>query len=384
MHLLMLTATILLFSTGTPVVSHDIQAGMGGKPEADDALDGLDPVLLVGGKEVPGKSGLSVTRGDFVYLFSTPETKATFERDPARYEIQFGGVCATMGKTAGGNPSDFIVHEGKIYIFGSDDCHKKFQADPAKYLPPPAAPLPSSADRRGRGPEAHRARCHGDGWRRQRRRADELRRVLLTQVQNRPRAKPTITTKTMWSFPDRVRQERTDGAARKDDDVGDGADPSRACGSWAVRVRSYPMRAGQPPSLEQDFGRHPVALLARHGSPAGVQGCRRIGKAPSTASPSRHRSASSAAQIDVTLALETSGRIHSATYQRPQHRRRVRHVPCRLLRFPSRSAGCSCRSARRRRSTDSRPRAQSATSTSISTQHAARSLALRTQAQVGR
>ena len=63
-----------------------------------------------------------------------------------------------MGKTAGGNPSDFIVHEGKIYIFGSDDCHKKFQADPAKYLATPPAPLPVVASCRDARPRAHRAR----------------------------------------------------------------------------------------------------------------------------------------------------------------------------------------------------------------------------------
>ncbi len=109
---------------------------------------GSTPCCSVGGKEVPGKSAFSVTRGNFVYLFSTAETKATFEEDPARYEIQLGGMCAKMGKTAGGNPADFIVHEGKIYIFGSDDCHKKFQANPAKYLITPPAPL---SDRRKRG-----------------------------------------------------------------------------------------------------------------------------------------------------------------------------------------------------------------------------------------
>ncbi len=127
-----LATLVLLLSSGA----------LAAQQPKDDALDGLDPVLLVGGKEVPGKSALSVTRGDFVYLFSTADTKAAFERDPARYEIQLGGLCAKMGKTAGGNPSDFIVHDGKIYIFGSDDCHKKFQAAPSKYLETPAAPSP--------------------------------------------------------------------------------------------------------------------------------------------------------------------------------------------------------------------------------------------------
>jgi YHS domain-containing protein len=145
MHILILATIVLLFAGGRHGAPFDTQSGPAGKAEAEEALDGLDPVLLVGGKEVAGKPALSVTRSGFVYLFSTPETRAAFEADPARYEIQFGGLCARMGKTAGGNPSDFLVHEGRIYIFGSDDCHKTFQADPAKYLPSPAAPLPFSA-----------------------------------------------------------------------------------------------------------------------------------------------------------------------------------------------------------------------------------------------
>ena len=88
MPLLTLTALVVLLSTGVPEGS----ASQAKTVEATDALDGLDPVLLVAGKEVPGKSAFSVTRGEFIYLFSTADTKATFDRDPARYEIQLGGA----------------------------------------------------------------------------------------------------------------------------------------------------------------------------------------------------------------------------------------------------------------------------------------------------
>ena len=178
MQALILGALMVLLSAAAPAGRE------GAQREALDALDGLDPVLLVGGKEVPGKSAFSVTRGNFVYLFATAETKATFERDPARYEIQLGGMCAKMGRTAGGNPADFIVHEGKIYIFGSDDCHKKFQANPAKYLITPPAPLPADAKRGSARTETHRP--GGDGhWRRSASRcADELYRVLLAGAES--------------------------------------------------------------------------------------------------------------------------------------------------------------------------------------------------------
>src|ERR1700745_1064065 len=52
------------------------------------ALDGIDPVLLIQGKEVQGKSEFKVSRARFDYLFASAENKAAFEKDPERYEIQ--------------------------------------------------------------------------------------------------------------------------------------------------------------------------------------------------------------------------------------------------------------------------------------------------------
>src|SRR4029453_14110045 len=79
-----------------------------------DALDGLDPVLLVQGREVAGKTDLKVVRGRFEYSFSSSETKAEFEKAPARYEIQLNGACARIGPTAGGNPAAYEAHGGPV------------------------------------------------------------------------------------------------------------------------------------------------------------------------------------------------------------------------------------------------------------------------------
>ncbi len=50
-----------------------------------------------------------------------------------------GGVCARMGPSAGGNPDLFTVYKERIYIFGSPDCRKKFEAAPQNYLEPEEA-----------------------------------------------------------------------------------------------------------------------------------------------------------------------------------------------------------------------------------------------------
>ncbi len=39
-------------------------------------------------------------------------------------------------RSAAGNPALFTVHDGKIYIFGSEDCREAFRADPMRYLRP--------------------------------------------------------------------------------------------------------------------------------------------------------------------------------------------------------------------------------------------------------
>jgi len=97
-------------------------------------LEGLDPVLLVQGKEVQGNLKITTTRGDFQYFFASEESKGIFDKDPTRYEIQLNGTCARMGAPVTGDPDLYSVYQGRIYIFGSGGCKQKFDAAPAKYL----------------------------------------------------------------------------------------------------------------------------------------------------------------------------------------------------------------------------------------------------------
>jgi YHS domain-containing protein len=117
-------------------------------------LEGLDPVMLSQGKEVQGDMKFQVTRGQFRYIFANAENKATFEKDPSRYEIQLNGSCARMGAPTSGNPDLYAVHKGRIYVFGSEECQTVFKAAPEKYLEAPAEPKSSpSAEMLKRGQE---------------------------------------------------------------------------------------------------------------------------------------------------------------------------------------------------------------------------------------
>lgn len=117
-------------------------------------LEGLDPVLLAQGKEVQGDMKFQVTRGKFRYIFASAETKAEFEKDPSRYEIQLDGHCARMGAPTNGNPDLYAVHKERIYVFGSEECQTAFKAAPEKYIEVPApARAPATAEMIKRGQE---------------------------------------------------------------------------------------------------------------------------------------------------------------------------------------------------------------------------------------
>lgn len=225
-----------------------------------EALDGVDTVILLQqGKEVFGKADLKVERGRFRYLFSTPETKATFERDPGKYEIQLGGTCARMGGSASGNPSDYFVHDGKIYIFGSDECRKRFIAAPDKFLPKPVPPMPAGAAAVTRGREILEKAAAAMGG------AAAVDNVTayaetVSQVQRRGETEVTVETRTIWRFPGEARLERTmnnmQGTPMTFATVLTPSD------QWtAGRGRVYPMPSDQRPALEQNLWRHPLAIL---------------------------------------------------------------------------------------------------------------------------
>lgn len=169
-------------------------------PEAVIPLEGLDPVMLTQGKEVQGDMKYKVTRGRFQYLFASAENKATFEKDPSRYEIQLDGSCARMGTPTTGNPDLYTVHNGRIYIFGSEECQTLFKAAPEKYLEVPAAPKSPPAEemvKRGQQLMAKVVEGLGAGSK-----LDQLRTFQRTELRGN-QVKNTL----VLAFPDAVRQE---------------------------------------------------------------------------------------------------------------------------------------------------------------------------------
>ncbi|MEO5897211.1 MAG: hypothetical protein ABIS06_16090 [Vicinamibacterales bacterium] len=276
----------------------------------DEALDGVDTVILLKeSKEVFGKASFRSTYGRLNYLFSSAATKAEFDSAPERYAVQMGGLCARMGKTVAGNPSDYIVHDGKIYLFGSDACHEAFAAAPAKYLPKPAAPMPTDPAASTNGQallENAVASIGGAGL-------DGLKTYVesTSEQQKRPTGEVKVEIRKMWQFPGASRADRTvpmaDGRKAT---FGTLLTNTGAYGIGGDRVT--PVIAEALPSVQQEMWREIVPLL-RGRREAGVA-VAALGSGIVDGTPVE-RVRVRRGGLDVTLNLiPQSGRVHSTTF----------------------------------------------------------------------
>ena len=211
-------------------------------------LEGLDPVMLSQGKEVQGDTKFKVTRGRFQYIFANAENKATFEKDPSRYEIQLDGHCARMGAPTGGNADLYYVHNGRIYIFGSEECQTLFKATPEKYLETPPAPKsPPTAEMVKRGQEliAKAVEAFGAGSK-----LDQLRSLQRTDLRGN-QVKNILTV----AFPDTLRQE----TVRPNFTLVSVITPADSFVTVSNRTR--PMAEDNRAAIYKELNRDPIFLL---------------------------------------------------------------------------------------------------------------------------
>ena len=120
--------------------------GAGFSPVNAVANDADDHLLLFGADVVAyfteGRhvQGLPEYRSDYKGVdlyFASAENKALFDQMPTAYLPQYGGYCANgiaFGIPWGGNAEDFLVHDGKLYIFGGELSQKAFMLDLAANL----------------------------------------------------------------------------------------------------------------------------------------------------------------------------------------------------------------------------------------------------------
>ena len=241
------------------------------------SLEGLDPVELVGGKEVAGKMSISVTRGRFQYVFANAENKALFEKDPERYGIQLDGSCGRMGRGVAGNPDFHAVHKERIYIFGSEACVAAFKASPESYLEPAATKFEPTAEaaKKGRDLLAKAVEALGGAAK-----VDSLvsYQEKATTTTSTPRGEVAGQLVLTRGFPDRSRTDRTTGANTFSTVVAPGD-------SFIVtpQQQTFPVSPAQRASFEKNLRRSPLELLRARTSAQFKVGATGAGKADETA-----------------------------------------------------------------------------------------------------
>ena len=117
-------------------------------------IKGYDPVAyFTDNMAVKGDPKLQSTVKGVTYYFATPEHKAVFDADPAKYEPQFGGFCAwavSQGYTASIDPNAFQIIDGRLLLQYSLGVRKDFSRDTAGNLKKADANWPGIVEKKGR------------------------------------------------------------------------------------------------------------------------------------------------------------------------------------------------------------------------------------------
>ena len=97
-------------------------------------LEGHDAVAyFTQGKAVKGNLEIKSIYQGATYLFASAESKADFDKDPAKFVPQYGGFCAygiSLGVLGGiEDPDAFVVYNSKLYLCGNKTASKEFKAD---------------------------------------------------------------------------------------------------------------------------------------------------------------------------------------------------------------------------------------------------------------
>ena len=97
------------------------------------ALQGYDPVaFFTEQKPVLGKEEFHSGFHDATYRFASAEHQAIFEKDPAKYEPQFGGYCAygvAQGHLAPVKIDAFQIVNGRLLMQYDSDVKSAFNKD---------------------------------------------------------------------------------------------------------------------------------------------------------------------------------------------------------------------------------------------------------------
>jgi hypothetical protein len=146
----MLCLSVLLVGCGTPYAT--VPSAATGKPVM---LLGHDPVAyFTRGAPARGQPQWRVDLPERSYYFASAEHKAMFEANPARFEPQYGGFCASGAAFAvklGSDPGAWTIRDWRLFIFGDIIGQTAWSVDPAWNIAHADRLWPQIADRGWRG-----------------------------------------------------------------------------------------------------------------------------------------------------------------------------------------------------------------------------------------
>ena len=98
------------------------------------AIDGFDPVAyFVDGRPRSGRPDLELRSGGAHWRFANEGNMAAFAADPDVYAPQFGGhdpVAVVRGAATPGHPELWLIADGHLYLFYSEEARSAFARDP--------------------------------------------------------------------------------------------------------------------------------------------------------------------------------------------------------------------------------------------------------------
>lgn len=102
-------------------------------PFSEVAAGGYDVVAyFTEGRPVKGEKAFSTVWNGATWQFASAANLSKFKAKPAAYAPQYGGYCAwavANGYTASGNPNNWKIVGGKLYLNYNDDIQAKWSKD---------------------------------------------------------------------------------------------------------------------------------------------------------------------------------------------------------------------------------------------------------------
>ncbi|MGY0217756.1 YHS domain-containing (seleno)protein [Endozoicomonadaceae bacterium StTr2] len=105
---------------------------------SNKAVGGYDTVAyFTEGRPVEGSDKFKTEYKDTVWYFSSAENLKKFKADPEKYAPQYGGYCAWavgQGYTASGDPKQWHIDNGKLYLNYDAEVKAEWLKDKAKWI----------------------------------------------------------------------------------------------------------------------------------------------------------------------------------------------------------------------------------------------------------